>query len=211
MQRTYAHKLELAAGFGGVLFISTFVILGAIAPGYDGLHDTISALELTTLSFAQRANFLIFGLLLCFFAVGLRRELSPGRGALLIPLFQFLSALGVIGDAVFIYEPMHLVCDLIAFNSALIFLFLFAWRFRQEPAWKGWTAYSIVTALAMMGFLAAFGLANHLGGPAGLLEKLATCTRTLWSASFTARLLSGQGLGPSRPTHGRNRPTLGRI
>jgi hypothetical protein len=203
MQRTYAHKLGLAAGFGGVLFISAFVIFGAIAPGYDGLHDTISALELTTLSAAQRANFFIFGLLLCFFAVGLRRELLPGRGALLIPLFQFLSALGVIGDAIFIYEPMHLVCDLIAFNSALIFLFLFAWRFRQEPEWKGWIAYSIVTALAMMGFLAAFGLANHFGGPAGLLEKLATCTRTLWSALFTARLLSGRSLGRSRPTLGR--------
>jgi hypothetical protein len=112
MQRPYSHKLALAAGFSGVLFISAFVILGALAPGYDGLRDTISALELTKLSIAQRANFFIFGLLLCCFAFGLRRELLPSRGAFLIPLFQFLSALGVIGDAIFIYEPMHLVCDL---------------------------------------------------------------------------------------------------
>jgi hypothetical protein len=78
----------------------------------------------------------------------------------------------------------------------VICLFHFAWRFRKEPAWKGWTAYTIITGLAMMGFLAAFGLANHFGGPAGLLEKLATCARTLWSVVLTARLLSGRHLGP---------------
>ncbi len=193
--RLTSDRVLLTCGFSGILFISVFVILGAIAPGYSGLRDTISALELTTVSVAQRSNFFIFGLLLCCFAIGLRRELVPGRGAFLIPLFQLVSAVGVIGDAIFIYEPMHLVCDLIAFNSALICLFLFAWRFRREPAWKAWTAYTIVTALAMMGFLAAFGLANHFGGPAGLLEKLATCTRTLWSVGLTARLLSGKRLG----------------
>ncbi len=194
-QRSTTHKLLLAAGFSGVLFISVFVILGALAPGYDGLHETISALEITTLSLAQRANFFVFGLLMCCFAAGLRCELVRGRGAILIPLFQIFAGLGVIGDAIFIYEPLHLVCDLVAFNSGLLVLFLFAWRFRQDPAWRGWTTYSIVTALATMALLGAFGLANHLGGPAGLLEKLATSTRALWTALFTAKLLAGRRLG----------------
>jgi hypothetical protein len=193
--RSTGHKLLLATGFSGVLFISVFVILDALAPGYSGLHETISALEFTTLSVGQRANFFIFGVLLCCFAVGLRKELVPDRGAFLIPLFQVLSGLGVIGDAIFIYEPLHLLFDLMAFNSALLVLFFFAWRFTKEPTWSGWATYSIVSAFAMIAFLAAFGFANHFGGPAGLLEKLATCTRTLWSALFTARLLAGRCLG----------------
>ena len=191
LQRSGSQKALLAAGFSGVAFFLAFTILGAIAPNYSFARDTISSLEFTPLSVAQRANFFVFGLLLCAFAAGLRRELAPGRGAVLIPLLQLFAGIGVIGDAVFIHNPLHLVCDLVAFNSALLFLFTFAWRFSRESRWKGWSAFSIVTAILMMAFLGAFGAANHLGGPAGLLEKLAASTRTLWSAILAARLLSG--------------------
>jgi Protein of unknown function (DUF998) len=192
--RSGLQKALLAAGFGGILFIATYVALGLLAPGYNSLRDTISAIEFATIGAAQRANFFLFGLLLCAFAAGLRRELVGGRGAALIPFFQALGGMGVIGDAVFIQNPLHLVCDLVAFNSALIVLFLFAWRFGREPAWKGWRAYSIITALTMMAFLTVFGFALHLGGPAGLMEKLASCVRTLWSALFVANLLGGKSL-----------------
>lgn len=194
IRRPGLQKLLLAAGFGGVAFFSVFTILGALAPHYSFARDTISALEFTPLGLAQRANFLIFGLFICAFAAGLRRELAPGPGAVIIPLFQLLSGIGVIGDAVFIHDPLHLVCDLIAFNSGLLVLFAFAWRFRRDDQWKGWSAYSLITAILMMALLAAFGAANHLGGPAGLMEKLAASTRTLWSAILAARLLAGASL-----------------
>ena len=194
--RSRTQTLLLTAGFGGVLFILTYLVLGAIASRYDPLRDTISGLEFTSVALAQRINFFVFGLLLCAFAVGLRRELNRGRGATLIPFFQFLSGMGVIGDALFIHAPLHMICDLIVFNSALVFLFIFAWRFRGDLRWKGWSAYSILTALLMMAFLTAFGFANHLGGPAGAMEKLATSTRTLWSVVLTAKLLGGTRLEP---------------
>src|SRR6185437_14024771 len=194
--RSRTHRLLLTTGFGSLLFIVTYLILGALAPNYSSVHETISALEFTTLSVAQRINFFVFGLLLCAFAAGLRLELNPGRGAKLIPLFQFLAGIGVIGDALFIHDPLHLVCDLIAFNSALLVLFLFAWRFRNDIRWKGWGIYSIVTALLMMALLTTFGIANHVGGPAGALEKLATVPRTLWTALLTVKLLAGTRLNP---------------
>jgi hypothetical protein len=194
-QRSALQRFLLATGFAGILFIAAFVALGLLAPGYNSARDAISALELTTLSAAQRVNFFVFGLLLCAFAAGLRRELAGGRGAFLIPFFQALGGIGVIGDAIFIFNPLHLVCDLVAFNSALLVLLFFAWRFRREPDWRGWTTYSIGTALAMMAFLTAFGFANHLGGPAGLMEKLAAGSRTLWSTLFVIRLFKGKSLG----------------
>lgn len=194
--RDQTHRVLLATGFGGLLFTVSYVILGALAPNYSPMRETISALEFTTLGVAQRINFFVFGLLLCAFAVGLRLELDRGRGARLIPFFQFLSGIAVIGDALFIHNPLHLVCDLITFNSALLVLFLFAWRFRNDIRWKGWGVYSVITALLMMAFLTAFGFANHVGGPAGAMEKLATATRSLWSALLTARLLAGARLDP---------------
>jgi hypothetical protein len=195
--RSQTHRLLLATGFGGLLFIVTYVILGALAANYSPVRETISALEFTTLGVAQRINFFVFGLLLCAFAVGLRLELDRGKGARLIPLLQFLSGVAVIGDALFIHDPLHLVCDLVTFNSSLVVLFLFAWRFWNDIHWKGWSVYSIATALLMMTFLTAFGFANHVGGPAGVMEKLATATRTLWSALLTAKLLVGARLNPA--------------
>ena len=192
MHRSKAQTALLAAGFGGVVFVLTFLVLGMMAPGYDPLRETISALEFTSLGLAQRINFFVFGVILMAFALALRRELGEGRGAVLIPTFQFLSGVGVAGDAIFIHEPLHLVCDLITFNSALLVLFLFAWRFSGDHRWKGWTAYSILTGLLMMAFLTAFGVANHLGGPAGAFEKLASLTRTSWSALLVWKLYCGR-------------------
>jgi hypothetical protein len=78
--RSLRDRALLAAGFGGVLFILTFLILGAIVPDYCPLNETISALEFTTLGWAQQANFPVFGLLSVCFAFGLRNELAQGRG-----------------------------------------------------------------------------------------------------------------------------------
>jgi len=191
VRRSFGQNVLLSTGFAGVLFIATFVILGALAPNYNSARETISALEFTSFSVAQRINFFVFGLLLCGFAVALRRELQHGGGSIVIPLFQVFAGIGVAGAAIFIYPPLHLVCDLIAFLSTLIVLFVFAWFFRQDVRWKGWSTYSILTALVMMALLTAFGYANHTGGLAGLAEKSVTGVRTLWSVVFTGKLLAG--------------------
>jgi hypothetical protein len=189
--RPLAQTLLLVSGFGGLLFLAAFLVLGSVAHPYDPMRQTISDLEFTSLGFAQRINFSMFGLLLIVFAFALRKELYPGRGARLIPLFQFLSGIAVIGDGLFIHNPLHLVFDLITFNSALLVPFLFAWRCWPHADWKPWAFYSIATSLLMMLLLTAFGLANHHSGPAGLMEKLATVPRTLWSVLLTLKLLRG--------------------
>lgn len=194
MPRSMTQTALLAAGFGGLLFILTYLMLGALAPGYDALRDTISALEFTTLGLGQRINFLVFGMTLCTFAIALRRELGVGRGALLIPIVQGVSGVGVAGAGIFAHEPIHTACDLITFNSALLVLFLFAWRFAGDSRWKGWTALSVLTALLMMAFLTGFGVAQQVGGPAGLFEKLASLTRTSWSVLLVWQLYAGRVL-----------------
>ncbi len=162
--RSRTTTVLLFAGFGAILFIATFILLGFLTPAYNSLRDTISALELTPFGFAQQANFFLFGVLLCLFAIGIHREMQQGFGAVLIPMFQFLGGLGVIGDSIFIHDGPHMACDLVAFNSAMCVLFLFSWRFRGDPRWRGWAAYSVLTALAMMALLFGFGMANHFGG-----------------------------------------------
>ena len=59
---------------------------------------------LVSVSGIRQELFLVFGLTLMTFAVALRRELGAGRGAVLIPIFQFLSGVGVAGDAIFVHQ-----------------------------------------------------------------------------------------------------------
>jgi hypothetical membrane protein len=195
-RRPWTLSILLASGAAaGIIFIAAFSVLGVVSPGYDFMRNTISALELTSVGLAQQANFIVFGSLMICFALGLRIELRNGKGAAVIPLFQSLSACAVIGDGIFVHEPMHMSCDLVAFNATLATLFMFAWRFWKDPLWKGWTSYSIATAVLMMGFLGAFGISNGHGGPAGAFEKLAVATRTTWSVLLVTKLLRGERLG----------------
>jgi hypothetical membrane protein len=187
----------LLTGFGGLLFIAVFTTLGFLADPYHPLRDSISALEVTQLGQMQRASFVLFGVLLCLFAWALRRELQSGWGAQAIPFFQGLAGIAVIGDGLFLWptEP-HMVCALIAFNADLCVLFIFAWRVRHDVRWRGWSIGSLLGAVLMMAFLFSFGMLNHFGGPAGLMEKLATVVRTIWSVMLASRLLSGASLAP---------------
>lgn len=191
--RPTSQSVLLSSGLGGLAFVLTFLVLGMMAPGYDARRETISALEFTTLGLGQRVNFIASGLLFAAFGAALRRQLVRGRGSVAIPTFQVLSGVGVIGAGIFVHEPLHLVSDLIAFNSSLLVLFLSAWRFSGDMRWKGWAAYSTITGLLMMALLTGFGLANHFGGPAGAFEKLASLTRALWSALLVRRLYFGGG------------------
>lgn len=188
----------LLTGYGGLLFIAVFTTLGYVAHPYHALKDAISTLEVTQYGPVQQANFVLFGVLLCLFAWALRRELQSGWGALAIPLFQIVAGLGVIGDGFFLWPTaLHMVCALIAFNAALCVLFCFAWRVRHDIRWRGWATFSSLTAVATMAFLFCFGMMNNVGGPAGLMEKMATVVRTVWSVALVTRLLSGVSLAPA--------------
>lgn len=188
--------LLLLGGSASVIFITVFSLLGAISPSYDFTRNTISSLESAPLGYAQQINFVVFGLLLAAFAYAMRVELVGGKGAVAIPAFQLASAGAVIGDGLFTRDPAHMTCDLVAFNSTLIVLCLFAWRFRGDPRWRGWTLYSVATAIGMMCCLTAFGIANHHGGLAGLFERLAVAIKAAWSVAFVSRLLFGKSPRP---------------
>lgn len=199
MRRSLAQRLLLLASpVGAVLFIGTFLIDGALQPAYDGARQTISDLELVGPGWVQQSNFIVFGLLIGCFAIGMRRELVRGPVATWFPLLQGVVALGLVGSGIFIHDPTHTIASLFALVPAVIGFLVIAGRFAGDPRWRGWMAYSIVSALLMMAFLAAFGTALGQGGSAGLFEKLAVVVRSVWSILFVGRLLNGTAVSPRR-------------
>jgi Protein of unknown function (DUF998) len=207
-------RLAAAAGIAGPpLFVVG--ILGLTGLEYDflrglGWHPVAnspvpwpSALALGPYGWVQVANFVVFGLLLAGFALGLRRALVPGRGAsagpaLLVVAGVALVLCGAKTDPDISRPPrtMHGWVHAAAFVALLVFLLLafFAfWRaLRREPAWRTCGAYSLVAGLTALSLVLTSLL---VPGPLTFYGLLAVAA--LWLEALALRLwrLTGPATG----------------
>lgn len=203
----------LAGGVvGPLLFIVALLIEGATRPGYDAWVQAGSALSLSGWGWMQIASFIICGVLIFGFAIGLHRTLAVGgRGASWGPLL--IAALGValVVAGVFVTDPAQGYPPgtpngpsvmttwhgaIHAFAGGLIFVvllpsacFVMASYFASVTRSRAWAIYSVATGIVIWAAFAAF-IANGLGnGPAGFYERIAIIAGWLWVALLAARLL----------------------
>jgi hypothetical protein len=161
------------------------VVLGQALtrPGFDLAKDDASLLSNGILGWIQVTNFLLTGLMVVACAVGVRRALAHGRGAVLGSVLLALYGVGLIGAGLFIADPMngfppgaragrpetisthgllHIASAGIAFLCLVAACFVLARRFAAEGR-RGWTRFSIATGAI---FLAAFaGVASGSSSP----------------------------------------------
>jgi hypothetical membrane protein len=209
-EQTLTLRLLLACGaIGPLLFIVVFLIEGATRPDYSAWHNFVSLLSLGEQGWMQIANFLICGVLVLCFAIGLRRVLRQGKGSTWGPILLGIFGLSLIGAGLFVPDPLlgyppgapntptfhgilHMVVSLIAFISLPAACFVLARRFAGDPAWRSWTLYSIATGiLVVVFFIAADVVASpNPNAPAGLVQRLSIIIGWGWIALLALRLVS---------------------
>src|SRR5262249_30525864 len=86
MERNRTAQLLAAGATGPVLFWLVVIVDGFTEPGYDARKAFISELALGKHGWVQTANFIVVGLLMLLFAVGLRGHFPSGRASLFGPL-----------------------------------------------------------------------------------------------------------------------------
>ena len=198
--RPLKDNILLSCGVAGsLLFTFVYSLDGFLHKGYSASHSAISDLELVRNGWIQSLNFIIFGIFVLLFAIGLWREIQNGSAAFWLPFLQILVSLGLIISGVFIYNPTHTMGAMLSFISLVICFFVFARKFYHDPRWKGWTLFSIICGVLMMILLGQFGYAKSHNGPAGIFERLVVLTRLIWSLFFTIRILKGIRLTPTLP------------
>lgn len=165
--------------FGGVLLaLSVLEYDFMLGIGWRPVDDPAGAwpsgLALGPYGAAQTANFVMSGLLLCLFALGLhleiatrRASLSPGPALLFVAgiamaLMGFRtdpiervgarSLHGLIHDSAF-------VVFVLAFLAALFFLW---WGWRRDARWRGHARYTLATGMLAVLFLLLPGAAYYL-------------------------------------------------
>lgn len=208
-------RLLLACGaVGPLLFIFVFLLEGITRPGYNAWRQVVSALSLGELGWVQSLNFLVCGLFLLGFAVGLRFVFREGSGATIGPLLLFVFGIGLIGSGLFVMDPdfsspkggqepgtlhgmLHTIAFLVTFSALITTTGVLARRFTGNPAWPGWARYSLATGFLVVVFLLASAVTSALeaqglfaGAPVGLLQRLAIIPGWIWIALLALRLLT---------------------
>ena len=209
-ERPLALRFLLACGaIGPLLFIVMFLIEGATRPNYNAWHHFVSSLSQGEQGWMQIANFLMCGVLVLCFAIGLRRVLHPGKGSIWGPLLLGIFGLCLIGAGLFVTDPLlgyppgapstptlhgvvHIFLSLVAFIALPAACFVLARRFAGDPAWHGWAFYSLATGILVIVFFIITDVVASLdpNGPAGLFQRLSIIIGWGWIALLAFRLMS---------------------
>jgi Protein of unknown function (DUF998) len=193
---------------GAVLFTMIYLIEAATRPGYSAWQQPVSALSLGPGGWVQQANFVVYGVCTLCMAVAWRKVLIGGVGALSYPIIRGIEGLVAILVGFFSQDPagyppgttvttltlhgeIHILGAFVLVGTIVFAFLVMAWRFARDLHWWGWAAYSVLSALLTLVFMALFGMAQQHGGDAGLFERLAVSTEPIWGVLLLARLWVG--------------------
>src|SRR5690349_7384099 len=106
-ERLVATRQLLACGaIGPLLNIVVILILGATRPGYNAWQIPDSNLELGEGGWIQITNYIVCGVLLLGFAIGLRLLLRTGRGSTWGPILLGIYGFTFIVTGIFVTDPV---------------------------------------------------------------------------------------------------------
>jgi hypothetical protein len=198
---------------GAVGFVVVFLIEGVIRSGYDPLRLHVSYLSLGEGGWIQIASFVIAGVLVLGFALGVRRVLRGGLGATGVPMAIGVAGAGLVTAGVFSTMPafgyppgtplgfpkdipatasLHVFGALCFFGGLVAAPLLMVRRFRSDGARVAALA-SVATAIVVLVFFGA-SAADSSGQPcfpeiAGLLQRVSVIAAFGWMTALALWLL----------------------
>lgn len=206
-------RLSAWAGiFAPVIFIGVFSVEGQLRNGYAPMKMYISALSLGNRGWIQILNFLVPGLLLFVFTLGLSKEFQTGKASRggIITLYIISGLFFVSGP--FVMDPaetptdqlsipglIHGVAGGIVFLLMSIIIFIFLRRFVVDTRWQSfywWTLIlGIIEAIGVIVFTYVSKIPieqNPYTNLFGLFQRIALIPFMLWLFIFGIEMLRKQ-------------------
>ena len=151
---------------GLTAFVATFLVEGALRPGYRHWRHAVSQLSLGPFGWVNTTAILAAVAALLVFAAGLGRALPTGTGSTWGPRLIGVAGACFVLLAVFPDDPglgyppgvaaqqslpglVHGLAGTIAFGCLSAACFVLARRFAGDPAWRGWARYSTLTGMVV--------------------------------------------------------------
>lgn len=194
-------------GYGilaGPLYVTAALAQAATRDGFDIREHAWSLLSNGSLGWIQITNFVLTGLMVIAFAIGLSRALATGRGSKWAPRLISVYGLSMIGAGIFRADPgagfpvgapptttiswhgmLHFMIGGVGFLCVTVACLILGSRYARAGE-RGWAWFSRLTGIL---FLAAFvGIASGSGTPAIILSFVAAVILVFsWLTSVALR------------------------
>jgi hypothetical protein len=190
---------------GPALFVAVTLIDGATRPGYDAVRQYVSLLSLGDRGWVESVNFVVSGLLIAAFGLGLSRTMDRRTGRWMAALVV-VAGLAFVWSGLFSTDPeqgypvgappglppsqslpatLHYLGSVVGFTTLAIACALSARRGTGSgaPASTGWAIYSLIGgAIVLGGWLAGFFIIGAWGvaPAAGLLQRVTIVAGMQW-------------------------------
>ncbi len=176
-----------AAGIAGPFSFAVVVIVQSLLhPDYSQVALPISALAAWPGGWVQDVNFVVFGLLMTAYAIGLHLGVRPSRAGVIGPALLVLSGVGLMiagffpwrdVDGHFVVPVGHLLGAFLSFLGAGSGLIVMSRRMAGDPRWRSIATYTLASGIAIVVlFLATFALVIPPDAPlhswGGLVQRV---------------------------------------
>ena len=187
-----------------IVFAVLVTVAGFQYEGYSHLRQAISELGGAGAENAiiQNANFLIIGILVLAFAVGLYRGIGSGSRSIIGP--ALIGVFGVSSGIANALLPCDLGCEfesltgtlhnvtgLLGFIAAIAGIFVISRRFKSDIMWRSLYRFSWITGVATLVSLVlwiAIAKAAEVDAANGLLQRLFIGVWFIWIEVIAIRL-----------------------
>jgi hypothetical membrane protein len=187
-------------GYGviaGPVYVTISLVQAFTREGFDLSRHQWSMLANGGPGWIQVANFVVTGLMVIAFAVGLRRALESGRGARWAPRLIAVYGASLVAAGVFRADPalgfpvgtpegpgtiswhglLHFAAGGVGFTALAIACIVMGRRFAAEGS-RGWAAFSVVTGVV---FLTGFAMIASSGGSATATILFTAAVLLVWA------------------------------
>lgn len=197
----------LAAGMAaGVVYVGVGLTQILFRDGFDLREHQLSVASNGSLGWIQILSFVLTGLLTVACAAGMRRALTPGKGARWGPRLVGAYGVGLVGAGVFVTDPLngfppgtpdgppaavswhgltHLAVASLAFVALIAASFVLARRLRRSWRW-----YSIGTGSVLLVTWLGIGAASGVAA-VNIAFVAAALNATVWVAAVAGHLRAG--------------------
>ena len=188
-----ARLLALGGIVGPVAFVGTWVVAGAVTPGYSPIGNAISDLAAvgTPHRAAMTGGFVVFGIGLIAFGLALHKDLDGQAWVWAVATGGATIAVAATPLGGWSGDGVHAVCAGLGYVT-IAALPLFAARALAASGRRPWARVSIAAA----GLSAAALAASTLGPAHGLWQRLGLTVGDAWIATTAVGL--AVGIGPAR-------------
>ena len=152
-----------AGMLGPALFTLSFTVNGLLRPGYSPVKMYVSELSIGPQGWIQVVSFIILGICVMLFALGLRETFPTGKASRAAPVLFMIIAVCYFLSGPFVTDPasmfdnqqtlhgtLHGIFGAIVFSLSAAVFFVLWRRFRIDDKWKPLAGITLIAGIVMV-------------------------------------------------------------